>query len=117
MQKIKYWLLTILTFIWCVLLPFFWAYNLSRDYNINYLECLGLYIPQVIIAGLTLAILLCIWLKKPGVTYALFSLSLVVPILNFCIVNKTYGTWVVTSLLLGLTGWNLRSIRAISQSS
>jgi len=117
MQIIKYRVLVIITFIWCVPLPFFWAYNLSKDVNVNYLSWLGLYIPQLITAALAVVILTAAWIKKRWAINALFTLSLFVPILWILINSPTHGTWGVTSFLLGLTGWSLRRQYAASQKA
>lgn len=109
MQTLKFRVLVFITFVWCVPLPFFWAYNLSKDVNVDYLTWLGLYIPQLITAGLALVVLVAAWCTRTWAIKALFGLSILVPILWLSLSSPTSGTWIVTSLLLGLTGWRLRS--------
>src|SRR5687767_1853213 len=97
----------VLVFVWCVPLPFFWAYNIAERFQQEYSRMLSFYTPELILAVLSAVFLSAAWSGRSWAVAGLLVSATLAPILKFSIGGPSFGTWAVTSLLLGLTAWRL----------
>lgn len=97
----------LVTFAWCVVLPFVWAQNLALRLDAEYFALLRLYVPELLIATMAVVLLPAAWSERPWAAKGLFLAALAAPVLQLSIGSPTHGAWVLSSLLLALVGWRL----------
>jgi hypothetical protein len=105
-KLVRFRLVIILAAIWVILLPPWWAQNLSARYEIPYLEFLGFYIPELIVAASSVVLLPAAWMQKQWAVAGLIAAATLLPILKLSLGSPTSnGAWVVSSALLLLLAY------------
>jgi hypothetical protein len=92
------WLLSMLTAIWCVPLPFLWASSISKIAGISYLRTLAVYVPELVTGGLVLISFALLRRGARAAATGLVIASVANMVLKF-IVGSPSDAWLVTSLL------------------
>ena len=106
MKKLLFFrLLVILLFFWCVMLPLFWAYGMSKELSVSYAFMFKMYLPETMFGVFCLFILPMLWMRKKWALYALWIGAISVPFLEFFISKLTYGPWLITLFLLSFLTW------------
>jgi hypothetical protein len=95
-------------FIWCVVMPFVFAGNVSHRFGFAYSESLRIYTPELIVGALALVALSAAWLLRSWAAGALLVVACITPVLRFGINIQTSDAWVLTALLLLFVVFNLR---------
>lgn len=100
-RDILLFLTTGLVLVWCVVLPFFWARNIDQRYvHIGYWQMLSFYLPELIVGAVILFCLPFIFFRKRLAVFGLLTAAILVPTLKFCVGSPSYGTWVISFILL-----------------
>jgi hypothetical protein len=104
----KFWLLLAATGLWCVAMPFFWAYNLGRrlDPALTYPQVLALYLPDLVTGGIFLLCLPFVFMRPRVAAAGLAFAALLLPALDYAL-GTPAGAWPVGTALLLLLSWRL----------
>jgi hypothetical protein len=90
-----------LTTIVVVILPYYWAYGVSIQLNIDYSSGIAIYTPEIAFSVLGFFALVGMWRGfKLGLMYGLFSAIAVFPALKFLMGSPTVNTWFISSGLM-----------------
>ena len=99
-------LLVTLVFLWCVVLPFIWAFNMAQFLNAGYWEMLNFYIPELVVGGVVLICLPVLFLRRRFAVVGFVFAALLAPVLKFTIGSPS-DSWPLSILLLLLLSWRL----------
>jgi hypothetical protein len=102
--------LFLLTLLFVVVLPYFWAYDFSLMHEVAYGDGLSYYFPEVVFSVLGLLGLIGIWQGfKYGVGFSLLVSLVIFPILKIFIGGPATDGWFVSSILMvALCGSSIR---------
>jgi hypothetical protein len=96
-----YRLLFLLTLLFAVILPYFWAYNSSVMREVDYAQGISHFFPEIVFSVLGLLGLLGIWQRfKYAIAFSLLSSLLIFPMLKMSIGSPATGGWFVSSILM-----------------
>jgi hypothetical protein len=96
-----YRLLFLLTLLFAVILPYFWAYNFSVMREVNYAKGLSHFFSEIVFSVLGLLGLLGIWQRfKHAVPFSLLSCVLIFPMLKMSIGSPAMDGWFISSILM-----------------
>src|SRR5512138_3232703 len=96
---------TLIAATWIVLLPPFWAWNLSVRFAIPYFEFLAFYVPELVVAAVSLVLLPAAWMLQRWVVGGLVAAAVLLPALKFAFGSPSVGTWFISSALLLLVAY------------
>ncbi|MFT6805373.1 MAG: hypothetical protein ACJAWT_000770 [Glaciecola sp.] len=96
-----YRLLFLLTLLFAVILPYFWAYNFSVMREVDYAKGLSHFFPEIVFSVLGLLGLLGIWQRfKHAIAFSLLSCLLIFPMLKMSIGSPATDGWFISSILM-----------------
>lgn len=103
-------LLVLLAFtaIWCVGMPFLWAYNLSTLAGVSYFYMLGFYEAELSEAALVTAALAVLPFRPRLAVLGLVAAAVVMSVLKAYLGSASGGTWPVTVVLPVLLAWRVQ---------
>jgi hypothetical protein len=90
-----------LTILVVVILPYYWAYGVSVELNVDYSSGIAVYAPEIAFSVLGFFALIGMWRGfKLGLMYGFFSAIVVFPALKFLMGSPTVNTWFISSGLM-----------------
>jgi hypothetical protein len=90
-----------LTILVVVILPYYWAYGVSVELNVDYSSGIAVYAPEIAFSVLGFFALIGMWRGfKLGLMYGFFSAIVVFPALKFLMGSPTVNTWFIISGLM-----------------
>jgi hypothetical protein len=96
--SILYWAWFVVTFVFIVVLPFFWVNNISSSVGTDYPVVLEAFLPEVMLSALTLLGLIGLISKfKYSVHYLVFVSVGVYPSIKLTLQNPNIGIWLISS--------------------
>ncbi|HKB59867.1 MAG TPA: hypothetical protein VKC56_07440 [Gallionellaceae bacterium] len=99
------------TTLWCVAMPFFWAYNLHKQLDpasTTYGQVLALYTPELVTGAIFLLCLPLVILRPRTAAAGLACAALLLPALVYR-VGTPGNVWPVTTVLLLLLSWRVHA--------
>lgn len=99
------------TLVWCVALPFVWAWKLAAFLDLEYTDALRLYLPEIGCGVLSVPFLVGAWGHRGWAVGGLATVAVLAPILHFAIGSPSKGAWVVSVSFLGAVGWLVHATR------
>jgi len=96
-----YRLLFLLTLLFAVILPYYWAYDFSIVREVEYGKGLSHFFPEIVFSVLASLGLIGIWQGfKNAIGFSLLSCLLIFPILKISIGSPATDGWFVSSILM-----------------
>ncbi len=111
----RFLLLLAATTLWCVAMPFVWAYNVDKHIDptlATYPQVLALYLPDLVTGGIFLLCLPLVFLRPRAAVVGLACAALLLPVLDHTI-RAPAGSWIMTTPLLLLLAWRLHVRAAV----
>lgn len=91
----------VLTTLVVVILPYYWAYVISVELDVNFSSGIAIYTPEIAFSVLGFFALIGMWKGfKLGLMYGFFSAIVIFPALKFLMGSPTVNTWFISAGLM-----------------
>jgi len=101
----------VLTFVWTVAAPFYWASNLNQRFAISSDLAIVAYRPEFVALLPIAVVLVGAWLIRPWAFYGLLAVAILLPLLKFTLGGvSSLGMSVISSCIFVLLAFRLKML-------